>query len=154
MLSFNKGHKRKSLSKDRGTACLGVILARACSSRIKTRYCLTLWWEAGLPMPNKSFHSPPRPNSTKSERSFPIRFATVPATRVDGHEQTSAFLAPNKEQVGTWTLVFPFCLSILRNEWRHEERLTIMFWGTVRKKGNSRALFEAWTFVPGTVCDR
>ena len=29
-----------------------------------------------------------------------------------------------------------------------------MFWGTVTKKGNSRALFEAWTFVPGTVCDR
>ena len=37
-----------------------------------------------------------------------IRFATVPAARVDGHEQTSAFFAPNKEQVGTWTLVFPF----------------------------------------------
>ena len=59
-------------------------------------------------MPNKSFHSPPRPDSTKSERSFPIRFATVPAARVDGHEQTSVFLAPNKEEVGTWTLVFPF----------------------------------------------
>ena len=108
MLSFKKEHKRKSLSKNKGTACLGVILARACSSRIKTRYCLALWWEAGLPMPNKSFHSPPRPDSSKSERSFPIRFATVPAARVDGHEQTSAFLAPNKEQVGTWTLVFPF----------------------------------------------
>ena len=59
-------------------------------------------------MPNKSFHSPPRPDSTKSERSFPIRFTTVLAARVDGFEKTSAFLAPNKEQVGTWTLVFPF----------------------------------------------
>ena len=59
-------------------------------------------------MPNKSFHSPPRPDSTRSERSFPRRFATVPAARVNGHEQTSAFLAPNKEQVGTWTLVFLF----------------------------------------------
>lgn len=108
MLSFKKEHKRKSLLKNRGTACLRLILARACSPRIKTRYCLTLWWEAGLPMPNKSLNSPPRPDSTKSERSFPIRFVTVPATRVDGHEQTSAFSAPNKEQVGPWTLVFPF----------------------------------------------
>ena len=58
-------------------------------------------------MPSKSFHSPPRPDSTKSERSFPIRFATVPAPRVNGHGQTSAFLESNKEQVGTWTLVFP-----------------------------------------------
>ena len=60
-----------------------------------------------FPLPNKSFHSPPWPDSTKSEGSFPIRFATVPAARVNGHGQTSAFLEPNKEQVVTWTLVFP-----------------------------------------------
>ena len=105
--SLKYAHGRVNFSKKIGIAYFGVTIEMACSSRTVLRYALTLLWEARLPTPNKSFHSPPRPMSAKSDLSFPIILSTVPAANLDGHGHGSGRLDPNKGQDGMCTLVFP-----------------------------------------------
>ena len=98
----------KNLSKNTGVACLGEILASACSFWIDLRYCLTEKWLAGFPHPRRSSHSPDRSKLLNIARSLPIVESTVPAARRLGHSQSPLVLEPKNWQPSLWIFVLPF----------------------------------------------